>query len=248
MERTRAIVLRRVDYSETSQVLHLYTRDAGKVHAIAKGAKRRKGSFTAPFDLFLVYDTQRIAKRRGELDLLTSADIVRAFPNLRRQWVRYCCGSYFLELVDLFTLEGVPQTSLYDLLETGLERLDGEEDPTATVFRFEARLIALLGHAPRLSECGLCRLPVRGREAFYSPRDGGAVCPRCKPRDPRRVLVPVEILGALKRYGSPDTPVKLQPAWIEPLRRLLDETVRHLAEKDPRSMKYMRHALLRSNQ
>ncbi|MCH7814056.1 MAG: recombination protein O N-terminal domain-containing protein, partial [Planctomycetes bacterium] len=36
----RAVVLRRVDYSETSQVLVLLTRGHGKVRAIAKGIKR----------------------------------------------------------------------------------------------------------------------------------------------------------------------------------------------------------------
>ena len=46
MQRTRAFVLRRVDFSETSQVVHLYTLDGGKVHGIAKGAKRRKSSFS----------------------------------------------------------------------------------------------------------------------------------------------------------------------------------------------------------
>ena len=48
-----ALVLRVFDYSETSQVVHLYARELGKIHGIAKGSKRpaSKGTVSGPLDL-----------------------------------------------------------------------------------------------------------------------------------------------------------------------------------------------------
>lgn len=244
MDRTKAVVLRRIDYSETSQVLHLYGREAGKIHAIAKGAKRRKGSFRSPFDLFTEYEILRIEKRHGELDVLTSAEPLRGFPRLARDYGRFCAASYVLDLVDEMTLEGVRQPEIYDLLVRTLETLQDGGETAPAVFRFEARFLSLLGHFPRLAECGLCRRPVGVRQAFFSCRDGGAVCTRCKPRDPRRVLVPSEVLGALARYGDPKADVKLSRAWLDPLRRILDDYVRHVAEREPKAMRFMRAAVL----
>ena len=244
MHRTQAVVLRRVDFSETSQVVHFFTLDAGKVHAIAKGAKRRKSAFIAPFDLFTVYEIVRIEKKRGELDILTAAEVMRHFPALRSGYERYCAACYALDITNELTLEGVPQPDLYELLVALMEELDGGGEIAPAVFRFEVRLTSILGHLPRTAECGLCRQAIRGREAFFSCRDGGAVCMRCKPRDPRRVRIPVEVLGVLKRYGDPGSTVKLNRAWVDPLRRILDDYIRYLAEKEPKSMKFMRKVVL----
>ncbi len=47
-----AICIRAIDYSETSQILTFFTRDTGKIGAIAKGSKRPKSSFGGPFEIF----------------------------------------------------------------------------------------------------------------------------------------------------------------------------------------------------
>jgi len=49
--RSPAVCLHKVDYSETSQVLRFFTPDSGKINCIAKGSKRKKSAFLAPFEL-----------------------------------------------------------------------------------------------------------------------------------------------------------------------------------------------------
>ncbi|HEV3026287.1 MAG TPA: recombination protein O N-terminal domain-containing protein, partial [Planctomycetota bacterium] len=82
-QRTSAVCLHRVDFSETSQVLRFFTPDSGKISCIAKGSKRKKSAFLAPFELLSVYDLIRIEKRPGTLDILTKAERVRSFTKLR---------------------------------------------------------------------------------------------------------------------------------------------------------------------
>src|SRR4026207_2013794 len=50
-EKSLAIVLRVVEFSETSCVVTLYTRDFGKIGALAKGARRPKSPFESALDL-----------------------------------------------------------------------------------------------------------------------------------------------------------------------------------------------------
>ena len=47
-----AICVRTTDFSETSQILTLFTRAAGKISAIAKGSKRPKSAFDGPVEVF----------------------------------------------------------------------------------------------------------------------------------------------------------------------------------------------------
>src|SRR4030042_3053482 len=47
-----AICIRATDYSETSQIVTLFTRINGKINAIAKGSKRPKSAFDGPIEVF----------------------------------------------------------------------------------------------------------------------------------------------------------------------------------------------------
>ncbi len=245
IRKTKAVVLRSVDYSETSQILHLYSRDGGKIHCIVKGARRRGRGRPGPLDFFTLYEILRLEKRPGSLDLLTAAEAVEDFRGLVAEYDPFCAASYAIDLLGEMTLEGQKQPELFDLLISALATLASGGGVASTVFRFEARTLRILGHAPRLGDCGVCRRPIQGRDAWFSCRDGGAICLRCRARDPRRVRVPSEVLGALARYGEPDVPVKLSRKWVDPLRRVLDDYVRYVLEREPKSMKYMRKAVLR---
>ena len=71
LEKTDAIVIRLVDFSETSCVVTLFSRDYGKSNALAKGARRPKGPFDSDLDLFTVCRIVFLHKSSDALDLLT---------------------------------------------------------------------------------------------------------------------------------------------------------------------------------
>ncbi|MBI2932439.1 MAG: DNA repair protein RecO [Planctomycetes bacterium] len=245
LQKTLAVSLRKYDFSETSQVLHLYTRDYGKVHCIAKGAKRKKSAFHGPFDVMVLYEVIRLEKQPGALDLLTAAEALRDYREVRADFARFSAASYACDLVDEFTLEGQPQPELFELLRRMLEALAGGSPVTPSVFSFEARLLRILGHAPRIAECGVCRRRVIGPETYFSARDGGAVCVRCRPRDPTRLLVPRAVLDAMGAFveGRP-ADLRALPNLVDHLRRVMDTYLRHLLEREPKTMRFMREAVL----
>ncbi len=245
LQRTLAISLRKFDYSETSQILHLYTRDHGKVHCIAKGAKRKKSAFHGPFDVVTLYEVIRLEKQPGALDLLTAAEAVRDWRELRSDFARFSAASYCCDLVDEFTLEGQPQPELFDLLRATLEDLAKGRALAEAVFVFEGRLLRILGHAPRMDECGSCRRKLAGPEAYFSARDGGAVCTRCRPKDPTRILFKRPVFDAIAAFVDGRVPnLAILPRFVEDLRRAMDYYLRFLLEHEPKSMRFMREALL----
>src|SRR5881275_308092 len=83
-EKGIALVLRTVDWSETSRITTLFTREHGKVRALAKGGRRLKSNFDVAFDLLTVCRIMFIRKGNGGLDLLTEARMEEQFPVLRQ--------------------------------------------------------------------------------------------------------------------------------------------------------------------
>lgn len=199
--KTEAVCLRRIDYSETSQVLHLYTRDGGKVHAIAKGSKRRKTRFNGPFDVLGRYEIVRLPKPPGQLDLLTESELLEDYAPLRRDYGRFAAACYALDVVETMTVEAAPDRGLYELLVATVRGLSEGAAVEPTILAFECRALRVLGFFPRLLQCGSCREPI-GEEGYFSCLDGGAVCTNCRPRDPGRVRVPRAALESLAKNGE----------------------------------------------
>ena len=243
-QRTSAVCLHKVDYSETSQVLRFFTPEAGKISCIAKGAKRKKSAFLAPFELLSLYDLIRIEKRPGTLDILTKAERVRSFTKLRADWPRYVAACYAAEFVDEFAPEGQPIEDLYQQLVHVLERLEAGVPAADAVFSFEAQAFRALGYLPRLRECGVCRKPASRPDLYFSVRDGGALDPECRPREERWFPVRRASLESIARFADGDMPKEtMKRPLIAEIRQIFDACVRFHLERELKSAKYLRETI-----
>jgi DNA repair protein RecO (recombination protein O) len=242
--RTSAVCLRAIDWSETSQVLRFFTPEQGKISCVAKGAKRKKSAFLAPFEILAVYDLIRIEKRPGTLDILTAAERVRTFPRLRASYPRFVAACYGAEFVDEFCADALPVDDLYDLLVELLERLEAGVAVPDAVFSFEARALRALGFYPRLRECGACRKAAARPDLYFSVRDGGALCPECRPREERWFPVRRASLESIARFGEGDLPREpMKRPLVEEIRQVFDACVVFHLEHDLKSARFLRDTI-----
>jgi DNA repair protein RecO (recombination protein O) len=243
-QRTRAVCLHKVDFSETSQVLRFFTPEFGKINCIAKGSKRKKSAFLAPFELLSLYDLIRIEKRPGTLDILTKAERIRSFTKLRADYPRYVAACYAAEFTDEFAPEGQPVEGLYEQLIQILERLEAGVASADAVFSFEAQALRVLGYLPRLRECGVCRKAAVRPDLYFSVRDGGAIDPECRPREERWFPVRRASLESIARFGEGDMPKEaMKRPLVAEIRQILDACVRFHLERDLKSVKFLQDTI-----
>ncbi len=247
LHRTPAIVLRKIDFSETSQVLHLYTRDLGKVPCIAKGSKRAKSAFRGAFDLLGLYDIIRLEKQPGDLDLLTQSESLKEYRGVRGDLGRFGAACWIAEFVGEMTMDAQPQPDLFDLLKGSLEKLDKGGPIAETVFLFWGQALRILGFEPRMGECGVCKARLSGPEAYFSARDGGVVCIRCTPRDPTRILLKRPVFDAVAAFCSGKSfNLALMPTFTGEVLRAFDYYLKDLAQgKELKSARAMREGVMR---
>src|SRR4051795_8907449 len=118
-EKALALVVRGTDWSETSRIATLWTREFGKVRALAKGGRRLKSSFESALDLLTVCSIVLLRKSSGSLDLLTEAQVVQRFPQLAKDLPALYAGYYVAELLADWTEDYDPHPTLFDeALET----------------------------------------------------------------------------------------------------------------------------------
>jgi DNA repair protein RecO (recombination protein O) len=202
-EKTTAIVLRTVPFSETSLIVTLFTREFGKVGALAKGARRPKGPFEAALDLLAVCRIVFIRKGHDVLDLLTEAKLERRFRSGGRDLNRLYAGYYVAELLAELTDTHDPHPELFDAADATLRALDGDSSPASAVLWFELATLAQVGHAPSLDSCAACgkEVELTGRVPF-GLQSGGVLCSDCRQGQRQVVSVSSEAVRTLQRLAS----------------------------------------------
>src|SRR4051794_38220017 len=90
------LVLHRMDLGENDRVLTLFTREKGKLSAVAKGARRGGSRMSGATELFVQARMQLGVGRT--FDIVTQCEIQRSFSGLRIDLQRLARATYFREL------------------------------------------------------------------------------------------------------------------------------------------------------
>ncbi len=241
-EKATALVLRTTDWSETSRIATLWTREFGKVRALAKGGRRLKSNFESALDLLTLCGIVFLRKSSGTLDLLTEAQVVERFPRLRTDLPALYAGYYVAELLADWTEDYDPHPALFDEAVETLRALGTAGTATGPrLARFELVLLRELGYRPALAACAACGAGLAGGRLAFSSAAGGVLCPDCRPghRDARPLSA--EAWRALQAWGGPGE--EWRGAWDAAVRtevrELLNQYVTYLLGRRPRLLPYL---------
>ncbi len=234
-----ALVLRLTDYSETSQIVTLFTAKSGLVRLIAKGVRRStKKRFAVGLDLLESGEVIYLPPR-GDAQLGTLTEWVQreTFTGLRRELLRLHGALYAVELVAGLTEEGDPHPELFHALADTLRNLAGDEPAGPCLPTFQHDLLRAIGYAPRLRECVVCkRAVIPGQPVYFSAGAGGLLCRDCEPHHIEKRRVPSRLIETTPRTGDPS-------AWFE----LLDYHLTHIAGRRFKTAEQVAALLVRAH-
>jgi len=236
--RSPAIVTRVVEVFETSLVVTLFTRELGKVSALAKGGRRLKSPFVGGLDLLGVSDIVLLPKSSEALDLLTEAAPIERFPCLRRDLAALYAGFHIAELLTDLTDHHDPHPKLFDAARITLRHLGDASLRPRRVLRFELACLRELGLTPMLDDCAQCGVPVDVRDsAAFGLAIGGTLCPACAVGRPHVVTLShrtIEALRALASPGSAWREIELSGGVFDAVGRTMGDVISHILGHRPR--------------
>jgi DNA repair protein RecO (recombination protein O) len=240
-EKALGLILRTTDFSETSRIATVWTRELGKVRVLAKGGRRLRSNFESALDLLTVCSIVLLRKTSGGLDLLTEARVEERFPRLRQDLAALYAAYYVAELLADWTEDYDPHPVLFDEAVATLRALGASEVPTGLrLLRFETVLLRELGYAPVLGPCAGCRQPLPSAGALvFSPAAGGLVCGACRVSRRGEATLSRQGLEALGRLADPDAWRSVEPGPRAELRRLYNAYISYLLGRRPRTMPYL---------
>lgn len=178
IKNSRAFILNKVKYSETSLILTFYTKKWGKIKCLAKGAYR-KNNYNSNFNLFSINHIVFYEKTNNNLSILSKCDLIDPYNDIRKDISKIGYGTYFIELVDLATEYSDINVNLYNLLFIAFELLLDkkiEEEKASRIF--EIKLLYLSGLVPRIDACLFCGGKLT-QNMWFSKKLGGLLCDNC---------------------------------------------------------------------
>jgi DNA repair protein RecO (recombination protein O) len=236
-----ALALRGVNYSETSQVVTLLTRDHGKIAAMAKGSQHPRSAFEGAIEPFAFGQVMFIASPTDTLATLTELVRTPRFRLLHSHLTAMYAGLFALELTEAFCREYDPHPALFDALVVALERLEQCDNATrvmVVLMDYQLTLLAEIGIAPVLDACVNCGLAVvtTPKDLYFSSAANGLLCPGCEPSFTDKRRLSAACAAALNRSVPLDnTP----PAVAAEAERVLIYHFTELLGRPPKMAKYV---------
>lgn len=253
IEKTEAIVLKSVNYRDTSKIVTFYTRRYGKMSAIAKGARNPKSRFGSLFQPLNYLQIVFYRRENRALQYVSSSDFVKYFKSLTADVHRFSVSMSLIEIVNRVMHDEEENEPVFSLLVNSLDILDDRETSPHNVFvHFGLHLAVDLGFTPNFESCLICRKVIdleKERRICYVIEKGGPLCERCSVNVSRGFLLSSSALLVLQSFVrlSSETAAK---AKIEPAlqNELSDFTFVYLRKhsdnlKEIKSLKFLAASL-----
>ena len=186
---TTAIVLHAFNYSESSRILRLATREAGVQSVMARGARASQRRFGSAVDLFAEGEVQYDVRAGRDLHTLARFDVNRSRVALGTSLPRFEGASALAEVMLRVAGDDGTPADAFDALRDGLDAIAGEPDATVATIRAIWRLLGAVGFTPALESCVQCdrALPAE-LDVSFNAEAGGVLCESCAARMPARRL------------------------------------------------------------
>lgn len=198
LHKWEGIVLKSIPYGETNKIVTILTSEAGKLTAMARGAKRPVSRLAAVTQTFMHgYYLLRTGKGMASLEQGEPIDSMRF---IREDLEATAYASYVVELIDRLTDDASRLQGEYRLLQEALHAINEQYDPEAIALFVEWKMLPVAGIHPVLHQCASCGA-TEGEFAF-SFQQVGFLCHRCFQQDPYIIRITPTQLKLIRTFYS----------------------------------------------
>lgn len=175
IEKVTGIVISDTNFSESSKVLNVYTKEFGKIGIMAKGCRNLKSALRSVSSK-LTYGYFNIYYKDNGLSTLISVDVINEFLNIKKDLTKIGYATYLMDLTNQVLKEN-NNKELFDLIINALTKINDGFDPMIITNIIELKYLDYLGVMPILDCCSVCGSDKK--IVTLSSDHGGYVCVNC---------------------------------------------------------------------
>ena len=223
LRETEAIVLRTYRLAEADKIASLFTRQMGRLRAVAAGARRTKSRYGAALEPLSHIRAFIFEREHRDLLRMNSAELIESFFDMQKDYRIQLATQYMAEVAERMVPEREVNERLFRLFLAVLRSLKHSGEITRPLLYFDYWLLRLAGFLPDFERCHVCSRSL-AEGAYYGPGSEGLFCSSCR----------TEVTG--QRLSLPASST-LRAGCQKPLERWISE------EKAPPGCREMRRFL-----
>ena len=234
LRETEAVVLRTHRLGEADKIVSVFTRQLGRLRAVAAGAQRPKSRYGGTLEPLSHIRMWLFERENRDLLRINSVELVESFFDMQKDYRVQVAAQYIAEVSERFLPEREANDRVFRLLVAVLRALKQSQEVNRPLVYFDYWLLRLGGFLPEFTRCAACGNEL-GAQAFYGPGVEGLLCAACRPPQGSTALNVESLLklaaacqGTLERwFAAEKSPVGLREA-----RRFFEELIEsHLERK-----------------
>jgi len=173
--KSMGIILKEINYSESSKILTVFTKEYGKIGILSKGCRNIRSKLRS-VSTRLIYGFFHFYYQPNGLSTLICVDVENTFSHILSSIDDIAYANYLLELTDKI-VEGDAESDLFDLLISTLEKIEEGITPKMLSNIFSLKVLPLLGCGLVLDECVSCGSSEN--IVTIDIEQGGFICKKC---------------------------------------------------------------------
>lgn len=179
--KTEAIVLRKLDYGDSSRIIHFFSEEFGKLPAIMKGARSPKSKSGLVLDSFNYVQIVFYKKESRDIQLIKEVELLNHFGNIKENLDRIQYASAIVELLSNLMTENEAHKKLFAASVKALELLNNpDRDPKLLFAKYFIFFIKEIGYAISIDVCSQCGSLIALDRPVGFNYDSGIICSECK--------------------------------------------------------------------
>jgi len=177
---TQAVVLKSIKYKDADKIFTLFTKDFGKVSAIARGVRKITSKRGGNLDTLNLVSVAIHDGNTGFKDI-EEVKTLESFRDLKKDLKKSVKAYYLVELVHKAVEEGEKNERLFNLLVNCLKTLQKNSRSGVIVCYFEMHLMDMLGYKMTLDKCARCgrKLDEKWKRYTFNVENGSFECENC---------------------------------------------------------------------
>lgn len=173
----KAFVIRKQQANEYDQQVTLYSKELGRVDAVAKSILKPNSIQAMHLDDMNLISCELVEGRA--YPIITGAQSKRAFSGLKSNLSSLAVANYICESIYKMTFVYQSDENLWEFIADSFDCLDAERSADLkTLTKFGGRLLSVLGYSPNTEQCSFCASYDKPLVAF-SPEFVGMICGEC---------------------------------------------------------------------
>ncbi|RJR27515.1 DNA repair protein RecO [candidate division WWE3 bacterium] len=177
-----AVVLKNINYGDSNKIYTLYTRQNGKITAVARGIRKLQSRRAGSMDTLNHIKAKIYEDSRG-YKTIQEVEAVNTFKDIKADLSRVFRALYILDILNKFHEVDDGSEVIFNNLINTLNMLEVHRHPSELlVAHFEIILLKLLGFQMNVSKCSICekKLSSEWDNVKFNYSLGGLICDTCE--------------------------------------------------------------------